>query len=170
MVTTKLRVECNAGAEIGWNRAGHDYPRRSGGVVRDIPPLRPGKIGVGRCGKAQRRSTSIRRELRAAGWRCDSLRTIWAEGCSCGGAGARLFRSVLHLGPTVCRADGGLPRLRYDLFGRGWSDRPETRYDPDFYDQQLVQLLGALDIRGLVDLVGVSLGGPIAVNYGIQRE
>ena len=37
----------------------------------------------------------------------------------------------------------GFRVLRYDLFGRGWSDRPDARYDPNFFDEQLVQLLGA---------------------------
>lgn len=59
----------------------------------------------------------------------------------------------------------GFRVLRYDLYGRGWSDRPDVRYDSDLYDQQLVQLLGALDIRNPIDLVGVSMGGPITANY-----
>lgn len=71
--------------------------------------------------------------------------------------------------PTFDALTADFRVLRYDLFGRGWSDRPEARYDADFYDQQLVQLLGALDIRGPVDIVGVSMGGPIAVNYAARH-
>jgi pimeloyl-ACP methyl ester carboxylesterase len=63
----------------------------------------------------------------------------------------------------------GLHVLRYDLYGRGWSDRPNARYTPDFFDQQLVQLLSALEIHGAVDLVGVSMGGPIVVNYAARH-
>ncbi len=56
----------------------------------------------------------------------------------------------------------GIRALRYDLFGRGWSDRPAAPYDADFYDRQIVDLLDALGI-GMVDAAGVSMGGPIAV-------
>ncbi len=59
----------------------------------------------------------------------------------------------------------GFRVLRYDLFGRGWSDRPSVRYNPEFFDRQLLQLLDALGIRGPVDIVGASMGGPIAVNF-----
>jgi len=63
----------------------------------------------------------------------------------------------------------GFRVLRYDLYGRGWSDRPDTHYTPDFFDQQLVQLLNALGIHEPVDLVGVSMGGPIVVNYAARH-
>ena len=63
----------------------------------------------------------------------------------------------------------GFRVLRYDLYGRGWSDRPDTQYTPDFFDQQLVQLLSALGIREPVDLIGLSMGGPIAVNYAARH-
>jgi len=58
----------------------------------------------------------------------------------------------------------GFRVLRYDLFGRGWSDRPPARYDADFYDRQIVDLLDALGIR-TVDAAGVSMGGPIAATF-----
>src|ERR1700722_14337737 len=35
----------------------------------------------------------------------------------------------------------GLRVLRYDLYGRGWSDRPEVSYDADLFDRQLAELL-----------------------------
>jgi len=63
----------------------------------------------------------------------------------------------------------GFRVLRYDLYGRGWSDRPDARYDPDFYDQQLVQLLDVLGIREPINLVGASMGGPIVVNYAANH-
>ena len=31
----------------------------------------------------------------------------------------------------------GFRTLRFDHFGRGWSDRPKTRYDVDFYARTL---------------------------------
>ena len=58
----------------------------------------------------------------------------------------------------------GFRVLRYDLFGRGWSDRPAARYDAEFYDRQIVDLLDALGIRS-VDAAGLSMGGPIAATF-----
>jgi pimeloyl-ACP methyl ester carboxylesterase len=66
-------------------------------------------------------------------------------------------------------AAAGFRVLRYDLFGRGWSDRPNARYDAEFLDQQLLQLLDALGIHGPVDLAGVSMGGPIVVNFAARH-
>ena len=63
----------------------------------------------------------------------------------------------------------GFRVLRYDLFGRGWSDRPDVHYDPDLFDQQLLQLLGALNISQPVDIVGVSMGGPIVINFAARH-
>jgi pimeloyl-ACP methyl ester carboxylesterase len=63
----------------------------------------------------------------------------------------------------------GVRVLRYDLFGRGWSDRPAARYDADFYDRQIVNLLNALAISGPVDVAGVSMGGPIAATFAARH-
>jgi pimeloyl-ACP methyl ester carboxylesterase len=51
--------------------------------------------------------------------------------------------------------------VRYDLFGRGWSDRPRASYDLSFFTRQLGDLLSALQVTSL-SLVGLSMGGPIA--------
>lgn len=59
----------------------------------------------------------------------------------------------------------GLRVLRYDLFGRGYSDRPRRKYDLNFFVRQLHDLLRALDIQGAVDLVGLSMGGPITAGF-----
>jgi pimeloyl-ACP methyl ester carboxylesterase len=63
----------------------------------------------------------------------------------------------------------GLRVLRYDLYGRGLSDRPDVLYDADLYERQLVQLLDALGIQGPVDVAGVSMGGPIAVGFALRH-
>jgi pimeloyl-ACP methyl ester carboxylesterase len=55
--------------------------------------------------------------------------------------------------------------LRYDLFGRGWSDRPDVAYDGTTYDEQLNGLLDSLHIAGPVDLVGVSFGGFVTSHF-----
>ncbi|OFV93501.1 MAG: hypothetical protein A3H28_16480 [Acidobacteria bacterium RIFCSPLOWO2_02_FULL_61_28] len=66
------------------------------------------------------------------------------------------FAALVHSGFRV---------LRYDLYGRGYSDRPNVAYDADLYDRQLLGLLSALSIPGPVDLVGLSMGGPIVVTF-----
>ncbi|HEV8364264.1 MAG TPA: alpha/beta fold hydrolase [Gemmatimonadaceae bacterium] len=62
-------------------------------------------------------------------------------------------------------AANGFRVLRYDYFGRGYSDRPKLRYDLATYDQQLTELLDSLGVRGLVDVAGLSMGGAIAANF-----
>jgi pimeloyl-ACP methyl ester carboxylesterase len=55
--------------------------------------------------------------------------------------------------------------LRYDLFGRGFSDRPFRDYAIDFFVKQLGDLLDALNITRPVSLVGLSMGGPITATF-----
>ena len=59
----------------------------------------------------------------------------------------------------------GFRVLRYDLFGRGFSDRPDTNYDIDLFVRQLGDLLDALQLTRPVSLVGLSTGGPITAAY-----
>jgi pimeloyl-ACP methyl ester carboxylesterase len=59
----------------------------------------------------------------------------------------------------------GFRVLRYDHFGRGYSDRPDARYGPEFFDQQLLDLLDALKIEDKVDIAGESMGGTIAAAF-----
>lgn len=55
--------------------------------------------------------------------------------------------------------------LRYDLFGRGLSDRPDTRYNIDLFVKQLHDLLDALRFTRPVNLIGLSMGGPITATF-----
>lgn len=59
----------------------------------------------------------------------------------------------------------GFRTLRYDLFGRGFSDRPHTRYNIDLFNKQLLELLDTLRITSPVNLLGLSMGGPIAGTF-----
>ena len=59
----------------------------------------------------------------------------------------------------------GFRTLRFDHFGRGWSDRPRTKYDIDFYDRTLRELVSALELEGAFGLAGLSMGGPIVAEY-----
>lgn len=59
-------------------------------------------------------------------------------------------------------AAAGFRVLRFDHFGRGWSDRPDVEYGPDLFDRQLVDLIKALNFPTPVSLVGSSMGGIVA--------
>ncbi len=59
----------------------------------------------------------------------------------------------------------GLRVLRYDLFGRGYSDRPDLPYTMELFVRQLKDLLEALQVSQPVDLLGLSMGGPISAGY-----
>jgi pimeloyl-ACP methyl ester carboxylesterase len=67
---------------------------------------------------------------------------------------------------TVTALTGaGFRVARYDYFGRGYSDRPDIAYTKDVYDRQLVQLLDSLGWREPVDVVGLSMGGPVTATF-----
>ena len=61
----------------------------------------------------------------------------------------------------------GFRVLRYDLFGRGFSDRPHTHYNLDLFVRQLADLLDALRFRRPVNLIGLSMGGLIASAFTV---
>ena len=68
-----------------------------------------------------------------------------------------------HTFPALLAA--GLRVLRYDLFGRGYSDRPDLPYTMELFVRQLKDLLEALQVNNPVDLVGLSMGGPISAGF-----
>lgn len=55
--------------------------------------------------------------------------------------------------------------VRYDLYGRGLSDRPDLPNNPDLFDRQLLGLLDELALNRPVFLVGSSMGGLIAAEF-----
>jgi len=59
----------------------------------------------------------------------------------------------------------GFRVLRFDLFGRGYSDRPDVHYGIDLYVEQLHELLAELNITGEVNLLGLSMGGAIVTHF-----
>src|SRR5690349_5624969 len=59
----------------------------------------------------------------------------------------------------------GFQVVRYDLFGRGFSDRPKKRYNIDLFVRQLGDLLDGLHLTQPVSLVGLSTGGPITASF-----
>lgn len=61
--------------------------------------------------------------------------------------------------------DAGYRVIRYDLYGRGFSDRPRTTYDATLFTRQLDELLNALHVAKPVHLMGVSMGGWVTASY-----
>lgn len=55
--------------------------------------------------------------------------------------------------------------VTFDLYGRGYTDRPKVTYNPQLFEQQLTDVLKALDIEGPIHLVGVSMGGAISTYF-----
>lgn len=55
--------------------------------------------------------------------------------------------------------------LRYDLFGRGYSDRPRVHYTLDLFCRQLRELLDSLGMHKPVHLLGLSMGGPVCAAF-----
>ena len=67
---------------------------------------------------------------------------------------------------TVTALTGaGFRVARYDYYGRGYSDRPDIPYSPDLFDRQMLQLLDSLGWRDPVDIVGLSMGGPVTATF-----
>src|SRR5215207_9549905 len=67
---------------------------------------------------------------------------------------------------TVTALTGaGFRVARYDTYGRGYSDRPDVAYNTDLFDRQLTQLLDSLGWREPIDVVGLSMGGPVSAEF-----
>lgn len=63
----------------------------------------------------------------------------------------------------------GFRVLIYDLYGRGYSNRPAGRQNADFFVEQLEALLEDQQIEGDVSLFGYSMGGAIATAYAARH-
>jgi pimeloyl-ACP methyl ester carboxylesterase len=64
--------------------------------------------------------------------------------------------------PTFSALVGaGFRVLRYDYYGRGYSDRPDIPFTQDLYVRQLAELLDAVHITQPIDLAGLSFGGSV---------
>ncbi len=55
--------------------------------------------------------------------------------------------------------------LVYDLYGRGYSDRPRGAQDVDFFCRQLSDLLADQNVESDITLLGYSMGGMIAPGF-----
>ena len=64
--------------------------------------------------------------------------------------------------------NSGYKVLVYDHFGRGYSERPRTKYDKYLYLETLRELILSQKINEKVHIVGYSMGGPIASYYAAE--
>lgn len=62
----------------------------------------------------------------------------------------------------------GFNVIRYDEFGRGFSDRPAAVYNPAFYRKQLYDLIISLKLKAPVNAVGVSFGGAVVTDFAVH--
>jgi pimeloyl-ACP methyl ester carboxylesterase len=65
-------------------------------------------------------------------------------------------------------AAAGYRTIRFDLYGRGWSDRPDVDYDRRLFADQLVELMDTLRIPK-ADVLGLSMGGAIAGRFAAEH-
>lgn len=64
--------------------------------------------------------------------------------------------------------DSGYDILRYDLFGRGQSQRVSVKYDLDVYIKQLYELIQSQNIHKSITLIGSSFGCVIATEFTLR--
>jgi len=62
-------------------------------------------------------------------------------------------------------ADSGFRVIRFDYFGRGWSDRPNVEYDQWLFVRQMAGLLDSLGVSMPVTLVSVSYGAAMITSF-----
>ena len=67
------------------------------------------------------------------------------------------------LGPLL--EDAGYRVFAPDLYGRGFSDRPDVRHDRGLYNQMLAEFLDAVGVEEQAVLVGNSMGGAIVADF-----
>lgn len=59
--------------------------------------------------------------------------------------------------------------LRYDYFGRGWSDRPKIPLTQEVYVHQLAGLLDSLGVTTPITLAGLSYGGTVITSFAAMH-
>ena len=67
-------------------------------------------------------------------------------------------------------ADAGFRVIRFDLFGRGYSDRPATEYNGALFERQVGDLIDALELDRPVDLIGLSMGGAVVMRFAAKQS
>jgi pimeloyl-ACP methyl ester carboxylesterase len=77
--------------------------------------------------------------------------------------------SWVFCGLTRGLTAAGFRVLSYDLYGRGFSDRPGGKQTLAFHVAQLAALLEALDVDEPVTLMGYSMGAAIAARFAAEN-
>ena len=62
----------------------------------------------------------------------------------------------------------GYKVVRYDEFGRGFSDRPDATYDPSLYRRQLHDLINQLNLKTPISIAGLSFGGAVVSDFVVH--
>ncbi|HPS59101.1 MAG TPA: alpha/beta hydrolase [Spirochaetota bacterium] len=62
-------------------------------------------------------------------------------------------------------AESGFRVIRYDMYGRGLSDRPRTAYNSRLFVRQIYELLKEAGVNGKISIVGTSMGGAVAAAF-----
>lgn len=63
----------------------------------------------------------------------------------------------------------GFKVLTYDLYGRGYSDRPDSAQDQAFFIKQLNDLLTDQQVDGKLTMIGYSMGGIVATAFAAHQ-
>jgi pimeloyl-ACP methyl ester carboxylesterase len=77
--------------------------------------------------------------------------------------------SYIYAGTARALAALGYRTLTYDLYGRGFSDRPRGRQTVDFFLRQLRDLLADQNVSGPLTVVGYSMGGALATAFAAEE-
>lgn len=59
----------------------------------------------------------------------------------------------------------GFRVIRYDVFGRGLSDKPDAIYNPLLYRRQLTELIQSLNVKTPFSIAGLSFGGAVVGDF-----
>lgn len=78
--------------------------------------------------------------------------------------------SWIFAGLTRGLVMSGYRVLAYDLYGRGFSDRPKGAQTLEFHARQLGELIDALAIEEPITLLGYGLGGAIATHFAADQS
>ena len=57
----------------------------------------------------------------------------------------------------------------YDLYGRGYSDRPDGEYTPELLLNQLNELITTLNLPDTLSIISMSLGSMVALDFATQN-
>jgi pimeloyl-ACP methyl ester carboxylesterase len=62
-------------------------------------------------------------------------------------------------------AEAGFRVIRFDYYGRGWSDRIDAAHDQDLFVRQMAGLLDSLGVRTKVAIAGLSYGAAMVTSF-----